>query len=134
MPATNFRVALPAGQRERRAAASVPTQGVEFMNTRRFVLHLAVAIMTFLVGWTAAVLFGATRAESLVAPPAPRVVVVRDFGWQEETPAQGFDDAPLSPCGRHRMHHAFEWREMQAPDFDAPLPPPAPPSVRRFVR
>lgn len=101
------------------------------MNIRRFVLHLAVACLTFFVGWTAAVLFGATRAETLVTNPVPRVVV-RDFGWQGETPAPGFDDAPQSPCGAYRMRHAFEWRERQAKEFNAPLPP-APPSVRRFV-
>lgn len=106
------------------------------MNTRRFVLRLAVACLTFLVGWTAAVLFGATRAETLVTTPTPRVVIVRDFGWQDgwqaETPAPSFDDAPRSPCGAYRMRHAFEWRERQAKEFNAPLPP-APPSVRRFV-
>jgi hypothetical protein len=89
------------------------------MNTRRFFLRLAVAVITFLVGWTAALLFGATRPVSYVA--TPRVVILRDYG----TPTPRFEHAP---CGSYEMRHAFEWREDRAGVFAAPIPPPLPPS------
>jgi hypothetical protein len=100
------------------------------MNTRRFVLRLAVAIVTFLVGWTAATLFGATRPAT--STPAyfvasPRVVVVRDY----EVPPPRFERAP---CGTYEMRHAFEWRVGHVEDFDAPVPPPPPAPLRNNLR
>jgi hypothetical protein len=91
------------------------------MNTRRFVLRLAVAVITFLIGWTAATLFGATRPASYVTTPVRRVVIVRDY---EVSPPR-FERAP---CGSYEMRHAFEWREDRAGVFEAPIPPPPPPS------
>jgi hypothetical protein len=87
------------------------------MNTRRFLLRLAVAVITFLIGLTAAVLFGATRTASYVA--TPRVVIVRQYEWSPQR-------IEHPPCGSYEMRHAFEWREDHAGVFEAPLPPPPP--------
>jgi hypothetical protein len=93
------------------------------MNTRRFFLRLAVAVITFLVGWTAATLFGATQTASYVAPPTPRAVIVREYEWSPRR-------VEHPPCGSYEMRHAFEWREDRAGVFEAPLPPPPPPPSR----
>ncbi|MDT7602439.1 MAG: hypothetical protein QOF61_436 [Acidobacteriota bacterium] len=90
------------------------------MNTRRFVLRLAVAVITFLIGWTAATLFGATRRQHDAPTPVRRVVVVRNY----EVAPPRFEHSPLPPCGSDAMRHAFAWREMHADEFDAPAPPP----------
>jgi hypothetical protein len=100
------------------------------MNTRRFVLRLAVAFVTFLIGWTAAVLFGASRADGLVAPPAQVRVVFVPFNTSPPPPS--LDLAPLPPCGTYRMRHDFEWHEQHMRDFGAT--PPTPPYVRRLAR
>ncbi|MFL6229886.1 MAG: hypothetical protein ACJ741_14025 [Pyrinomonadaceae bacterium] len=89
------------------------------MNTRRFFLRLAVAVITFLVGWTAAMLFGAARPSVYEVTPY-RVVIVRDY----TTTTPRFEHAP---CGSYEMRHAFAWRVEHGDDFDAPVPPPPPP-------
>jgi hypothetical protein len=102
------------------------------MNVRRFILRLAVAIITFVIGFTAATLFGATRhARFAATATTTRLVIVRDF--DDDAIAPRFEHAP--PCGSFKMQHAFGWQdghEASAPDFDLYAPPP--PSPKQQIR
>jgi hypothetical protein len=89
------------------------------MNVRRFVLRLAVACVTFIIGFAAAALFAAPRHAQFVETRATRLVIVRDFN--DDALAPRFERAP---CGSFRMRHAFGWSDARDFDFDAPLPPP----------
>jgi hypothetical protein len=97
------------------------------MNVRRFVLRLAVAIITFIIGFAAATLFGASRPARFAATTTTtRLVIVRDFDDEAITPH--FEHSPLPPCGSFRMRHAFGWsdRHWDDSDFEPPLSPPPP--------
>jgi hypothetical protein len=98
------------------------------MNVRRFVLRLAIAVITFIIGLTAVTLFGASRPARFAA--TTRLVIVRDF--DDEAIAPRFDHSPLPPCGSFRMRHAFGWsdRHWDDSDFEPPLPPPPPAQYR----
>lgn len=94
------------------------------MFNRRLLLRLAVALITFVVGLSAATLFGAGRRARFFAPRAHAFVYYVPYD-----PPQRELESPLPPpCGSYKMQHAFErhaWHS-RAFDFDAP-PPPAPP-------
>jgi hypothetical protein len=95
------------------------------MNVRRFVLRLAVACVTFIIGLTAATLFGARHHARFAA--TTRLVIVRDF--DDEAIAPRFDHSP--PCGSFKMRHAFGWSDRRDDiEFEPPLPPPPPAQYR----
>lgn len=99
------------------------------MFKRLFFLRLAVAVMTFVIGWTAANLFGTPRQWRFFSHRSHARVVFVPFNASREFDA---DSAP--PCGSYRMQHAFRWHERHDAefDFDSDVPrglpaPPAPP-------
>lgn len=95
-------------------------------------LRIGIALITFLIGVTGAMLFGAVR-------PAPRV----EYKFER---LQTLDESPPLPACR--MHHTFVWQQVSPrdfprdypvrPDLDAPIPPPppaaplAPPMLKRL--
>jgi hypothetical protein len=101
------------------------------MLKRRFLLRLAIAVAAFIIGLTAASLFGAGRRASFFAPRAQ----ARFYYVPYDATPRDLESSP--PCGSYRTRHAFErheWRE-RAFDFDAPPPPPpAPPQQGYFGR
>ena len=95
------------------------------MRARRFFLRLAVACITFAIGVTAALLFGATPRDWFAPHYAPRVVVLRDDAF-----APRFQRSPLPPCNSFEDRRDF-WRRMYEPvpgnaDVEPPPPPPMP--------
>jgi hypothetical protein len=105
------------------------------MFKRRFMLRLAVALITFLIGWSAAALFGATRNDRFFAPHARARIVFVPFN----AAPKDLELSPLPPCGSYRMRHAFERHERRDTDFDfdfdvpsLPPPPAAPTQPHSF--
>jgi hypothetical protein len=95
------------------------------MFKRFFMLRLAAIFITFLIGWTAANLFGTPRPFRLFAHRTHARVVFVPFNAGPD-----FDAEHAPPCGSYRMQHAFRWRDRRDAGFDfdsdAPPAPPAP--------